>query len=360
MMAPVMGHGVIAGKKFMQRHRKLQNCQRGYILITLMLVFALIAIGLLAILPNLKHEIQRDNELELQHRGTMYMRAIQHYYKKLGRYPNKIEDLENTNNIRFLRRRYKDPMSRDPKTGKDGDFKLLHVQDVMLNNGPVLGQAAGLTGMAGQNGLSGMAGTQALSALQGATGMQGLSGLQSAIGQMGPLSGLQTGQTGLQTQNISGVSTDSSSSGNSGSDSSNSSGANSSNSSANNSNSSSGSGNGPNGQVFGGGPILGVASVNKKDQSIREFNKKNHYNDWYFIYDPSMDRGGLLVGPWQPLTITGGSNIGQPANGTGTGTGTGQPTSGMGQGLSQPGFGQAPSTGTQSPQQNSNQNSPNN
>src|SRR5256885_10465553 len=47
------------------------------------------------------------------------------------------------------------------------------------------------------------------------------------------------------------------------------------------------------GQVFGGGPIVGVASTSKA-QSIREFNHKNHYNQWQFIYDPSSDRGGLL------------------------------------------------------------------
>ena len=41
--------------------------------------------------------------------------------------------------------------------------------------------------------------------------------------------------------------------------------------------------------VFGGGPIVGVASTSKA-KSIREFNHKNHYNDWQFIYDPTMDR----------------------------------------------------------------------
>ena len=37
--------------------------------------------------------------------------------------------------------------------------------------------------------------------------------------------------------------------------------------------------------VFGGGPIVGVASTSKA-QTIREFNHKNHYNQWQFIYDP--------------------------------------------------------------------------
>ncbi len=44
---------------------------------------------------------------------------------------------------------------------------------------------------------------------------------------------------------------------------------------------------------------MGVASTSK-DQTIREFNHKNHYNQWQFIYDPSTDRGGLLNTPAQP------------------------------------------------------------
>jgi hypothetical protein len=68
----------------------------------------------------------------MRHRGTAYMRAIQHFYKKFGKYPNKVEDLENTNNLRFLRKRYTDPMSRDPVTGKEKDFKFLHQQDISL------------------------------------------------------------------------------------------------------------------------------------------------------------------------------------------------------------------------------------
>ena len=51
--------------------------------------------------------------------------------------------------------------------------------------------------------------------------------------------------------------------------------------------------------VFGGGPIVGVASISKAT-TIREFNHKNHYNQWQFIYDPTMDRGGLITTPAQP------------------------------------------------------------
>jgi hypothetical protein len=42
------------------------------------------------------------------------------------------------------------------------------------------------------------------------------------------------------------------------------------------------------GPTFGGGPIVGVASTSKK-QSIKVLNKKDHYNDWEFVYDPTLD-----------------------------------------------------------------------
>ena len=51
--------------------------------------------------------------------------------------------------------------------------------------------------------------------------------------------------------------------------------------------------------TFGGGPIVGVVSISKKD-TIREFNHKKKYNEWQFIYDPATDRGGLIKTPNQP------------------------------------------------------------
>src|SRR6185437_4721611 len=41
----------------------------------------------------------------------------------------------------------------------------------------------------------------------------------------------------------------------------------------------------PSGQVFGGGPIMGVAS-SSKDKTIRKFNNKEHYNEWLFVMIP--------------------------------------------------------------------------
>src|SRR3979411_3413160 len=139
----VMRHRGLRSAKLQITNHKSQMSQRGYMLITLMLALALITIGLLTVLPEIGQQIRRDREEEMRHRGTAYMRAVQHFYKKFGRYPMRVEELENTNNLRFLRKRYKDPINKDPATGQEKDFKLLRQTDITLNNGPVLGPTPG-------------------------------------------------------------------------------------------------------------------------------------------------------------------------------------------------------------------------
>jgi len=92
----------------------------GYILIAVIFAVTVMAIALAAGIPAIRTQIKRDHEEELVHRGNQYVRAIQLYYRKFGRYPNSIDDLENTNNIRFLRRKYIDPV-----TGKD-EWRIIH------------------------------------------------------------------------------------------------------------------------------------------------------------------------------------------------------------------------------------------
>ncbi len=232
-------------------------------MITLMLALAMIMIALLIVLPEMKQQIRRDREEELRHRGTEYMRAIQHFYKKFQRYPTRVEELENTNNLRFLRKRYTDPMNRDPATGKEKDFKFLHQQDISLNNGPVLGPTPGQPG----------AGTPPPGTVDPNNPSPGNS----------PDAGGNPNSPGSPSASNPG------------------------------SNSSSGF----NGPTFGGGPILGVASMNKKDKTIRVFYNKNHYNDWLFIYVPMADRGGLLMGPVNPGMPAG--NLNGPVNPAPTG-----------------------------------------
>src|SRR6476469_8637985 len=110
--------------------------QSGYILLILMLAVTLLAIAAAAIAPTLAFQIRRDREEELIHRGVQYSRAVRRYVKKFGRYPTRVEELESTNNLRFLRRRYKDPI-----TGQD--FKLLHLGEVQINFGGGIGGGVG-------------------------------------------------------------------------------------------------------------------------------------------------------------------------------------------------------------------------
>jgi type II secretory pathway pseudopilin PulG len=306
-------------------NHKSQIPQRGYMMITLMLALAMIAIALLTVLPEIGQQIKRDREEEMRRRGTAYMRAIQHYYRKYNSYPTSIAQLEDTNHLRFLRKRYTDPMNRDPKTGKERDFKILHQTDVMLNNGPVLGQIPGPTGNPGPGGQpGGLAG--------GPQG--GLNALQGGLAALGAQTG---GVQPTVTPNPATGDAPPDAEGNSDSPGS---------PSASTPNASSNSSSGFNGPTFGGGPIIGVASMSK-EKPIRVFYGKNHYKDWLFIYAPQFDQvqGGLLKGPVNPGMPTpnlNGGNLNPAANTGGFGA-SATPS----QGLSNP----APQAPAQTPPQ---------
>jgi type II secretory pathway pseudopilin PulG len=311
---------------------KLQNQQSGYMLITLMLMVSLAALALLAILPDKALQIKRDQEEEMCHRGTEYMRAIQHFYKKFGRYPTRVEELENTNNMRFIRKRFKDPLMHDQQ-GKDKDFKLLHMQDISMNNGPQLGGMMG-----GQPGLGQIPGQMPGQSPNGL----GLGGASGAVQQIVNQVEQQQGATGAAPNAGLGQNKDSDEEPDSPSPQA---GSPSSPGGSSPFNSGSTTGNGLSNTTFGGGPILGVASLSKA-QTIREYNKKNHYNDWIFVYDPTSDRGGLLVGPWQTpntSTIPGATPAGQMP-------GAQPQQSGFGQSLGGQSFG-GQTQGLQPPQQ---------
>jgi type II secretory pathway pseudopilin PulG len=94
--------------------------EAGYAVLVVFLLAAFIAISLYNELPRVVLEAQRDREQMLIDRGEQYKRAIQLYFRAFGRYPPDLDALENTNNRRFLRRRYKDPM-----TGED-QWRLIH------------------------------------------------------------------------------------------------------------------------------------------------------------------------------------------------------------------------------------------
>jgi hypothetical protein len=98
-----------------------QNPQSGYALLFILMMAATIAVMLYMQLPRVAFEAQRDKEQLLIDRGEQYKRGIQLYVRKFNRFPADMQALENTQNIRFLRKQYVDPM-----TGKS-EWRLIHV-----------------------------------------------------------------------------------------------------------------------------------------------------------------------------------------------------------------------------------------
>src|ERR1700741_3658738 len=127
-----------------QTRRTHRNVEQGYVLLTMLLMIAVMGIMAATVVTSIKFDIRRAREEEMIHRGVQYSRAIRAYYKKFGRYPATIDDLETVNNMRFLRKRYKDPI-----TG--GDFRLLHFGEVKLVFGGGLAGATPAAALAQQN-----------------------------------------------------------------------------------------------------------------------------------------------------------------------------------------------------------------
>ncbi|HEX3681746.1 MAG TPA: hypothetical protein VHU83_04325 [Bryobacteraceae bacterium] len=94
--------------------------QRGSALLIVFVFAATIAIMLYAEMPVAVFEAKREKEQLLIDRGNEYAHAVKLYVRKFGSYPTTVDQLENTNRMRFLRHRFKDPF-----TGKD-DWRMLH------------------------------------------------------------------------------------------------------------------------------------------------------------------------------------------------------------------------------------------
>src|ERR1043165_7131585 len=92
--------------------KNTKSGQEGYVLLILMLAVTMIMIALTVEAPRIAQQIKREREEELVHRGKDYATAIKRFvHKNGGRFPLSVDQLENTNHIRFLRKRYVDPMT---------------------------------------------------------------------------------------------------------------------------------------------------------------------------------------------------------------------------------------------------------
>jgi hypothetical protein len=101
----------------------------------LLLIFALAAAAAIYLyleIPRAVFEAARIKEDILVERGEEYKKAIRRYFvKNKQKLPQTLDELEQQGGVRFLRRRYKDPM-----TGKD-EWRLIHMGPMGLTDSKV-------------------------------------------------------------------------------------------------------------------------------------------------------------------------------------------------------------------------------
>jgi type II secretory pathway pseudopilin PulG len=109
------------GPRFEER-QPAQHGEQGYMLLGLIVAIALILLALSVGASKVAFSLKREREVESARRANQYVRAIRVFYRKNNKmYPGSLEQLENTNNVRYLRQRYVDPL-----TG-NSDWKLIKV-----------------------------------------------------------------------------------------------------------------------------------------------------------------------------------------------------------------------------------------
>ena len=299
-------------------------------LFALVLVF-LVLLALSVAAPTIARSIQRDRELESQHRAQQYVRAIRIFYIKFKRYPTSIEQLEKTNNQRFLRQRYVDPL-----TGKD-DWRIIHVGENQttvkgffgddLPGLPTgLGSAAGMqsgtgTSAFGNSGTNSPGGSAFGNSTAGGTSAFGGGGSTTSAFGNTPGQGVGGAAGGAGTSTFGQTGSTGSASGTSGAT------------------------NGLPSQdatTFGGssaGPIMGIGSA-KSGEAMLVVNEQTTYDTWEFLYDPRIEQ------LYAKSTLLGGISSG---SGSSSGFGTNSGTTGTGNGFGNPsslGFGNSNTPGS--------------
>lgn len=239
---------------------------RGYAMAALLVLLGVMAVALTVAMPTWRQMVQREKEEELVFRGKQYVRAIGLFQRKYAAsFPPDVDTLVSQ---RFLRKKYKDPMT------EDGEFQLLHQMAALAP-----GQQGGRGGPGGQSS-------------QGQSRGGAFTPPASATGGRFGTGGFGTGTLGAQ------------------------------------------------------GGVIGVASKST-ETSIRLYNGRNHYNEWQFVFLPTMTPGQGLGRPGMPGGRgMGPGGMGPGGRGMGPG-GRGGPGGGFGPGRGM-GSGQGP--GGQPPQ----------
>jgi hypothetical protein len=138
--------------------------ERGSALLIVFVFAAIVAITLFMELPIAAFEAKRQKEQLLIDRGNEYAHGVKLFVRKFGMYPATVDQLENTNRMRFLRHRFKDPF-----TGKD-DWRMLHAGPGGALIDSKVKPAGGLSGLSNPATASGFGSTQTASSGFGSSG----------------------------------------------------------------------------------------------------------------------------------------------------------------------------------------------
>lgn len=229
--------------------KRLRRSQGGYALLVILLALSVLVLVLAKAVPSWKTEIQRERENRMIDHAREYRTAIKRYFHKNGRYPASIDVLEQKdgNGIRYLRQAWPDPLN--PKGDPDGAWDVIHfgqADSAKIVDQPPAAATGSSQGASSSSALGGGASGDAGGAKPGAV---------SAPGALGAPVGT-TGTGGAAGAGAAGP---------------------------------------------GGGPVIGVASMNKL-AAVHSFNGFDTPNDWQFVYSYTMDptlrtmSGGAMPG----------------------------------------------------------------
>lgn len=314
--------------------RRPPEGEEGYLLLGLVVFCFLLALALGVAAPRVAKQLERDREVESEHRAQEYVRAIQLFYRKNNRFPMSVDEMlgksqsgislgGTSTNVHYLRQQYKDPI-----TG--GDYKLIHFGEAKtevkgffgepLQGLPVgnLGSAAGLASNLGGNSTLGSPGNPTSPSGPG-TSSAPTSTSGSTTGATGSTDSTSSSSAGTTTGSQAGSQTDVTS-----------------------------TLGGNNASSFQGskGVIIGVGS-NGKGHGLVEWNGSENIEDWEFLYDPRVEmlKAKVSIFGGSPAT-SGNGSLGSgfaPAGATGL-NGSTTPTDPNGTSGTTPSTGTSPGT----------------
>ena len=257
----------------MTKQQPKHSKDEGYLLLGLVVVCFILLLFLSVAAPTVAKELERDRELESEHRAQEYVRAIQLYYRRTQRFPTSVEQLLGSGtagtstiaNVKYLRQQYKDPLTHD-------EYRLILVGQAKtevkgffgepLQGAPTgsLGSVAGMQSNPGGQGAAAIGGSTPGTAAGSSSGFS-LGGAANGAAGVGNSSS-QPGTAGSSTGSIFG--------------------------SVSNPGSSFGSG--TSATTFQGskGAFLGVGS-SAKGHGLVEWNGSENIEDWEFLYDPRVE-----------------------------------------------------------------------